>query len=197
MDFEKHLMQEYPALFCENKAGELECACGAWVPLGWQGIVLDLCASINSHVKGSYRTQLEVTSCMFYFWRTCIWLLNWSHQKFLKLFPQCNAYELNKTFYKFVEKFRQRYYKCCKYNKIYPPSVQIDQIKEKFGGLRFYYTGGDEQIRGMVYMAEYLCSKTCEVTGQPGTLCSRGGWLKTLSAEILEQQPYVGYIPLK
>ena len=34
------------------------------------------------------------------------------------------------------------------------PQVVVEQVKEKFGGLRFYYQGGDEQIHGMVRMAE-------------------------------------------
>ena len=34
------------------------------------------------------------------------------------------------------------------------PQVTLDQVKEKFGTLRFYYTGGDDYIRGMVTMAE-------------------------------------------
>jgi hypothetical protein len=59
------------------------------------------------------------------------------------------------------------------------PQVVVMQIKEKFGGLRFYYTGGDEHIRGMVTMAESWASHTCEQCGSPGTRRS-GGWLKTL-----------------
>ena len=40
--------------------------------------------------------------------------------------------------------------------------VVVSQIKEKFGGLRFYYEGGDEQVRGMVSMAESWAGKTCD-----------------------------------
>ena len=47
--------------------------------------------------------------------------------------------------------------------------VVADQVKEKFGTLRFYYTGGDETIEGMVSMAEGLTKKTCEDCGCPGT----------------------------
>ena len=32
--------------------------------------------------------------------------------------------------------------------------VTLDQVKSKFGGLRFYYTGGDDYISGMVSLAE-------------------------------------------
>jgi hypothetical protein len=59
------------------------------------------------------------------------------------------------------------------------PQVTVAQIKEKFGGLRFYYDGGDDVINGMVRMAETWASHACEECGAPGT--SRGGgWIKTL-----------------
>lgn len=59
------------------------------------------------------------------------------------------------------------------------PQVTVAQIKEKFGGLRFYYDGGDDYISGLVDMAESCASRICEECGAPGT--SRdGGWIKTL-----------------
>jgi hypothetical protein len=62
------------------------------------------------------------------------------------------------------------------------PQVTVAQIKEKFGGLRFYYTGGDEQIRGMVSMAESWAAHSCETCGSPGK-SREGGWIKTLCDE--------------
>ena len=57
--------------------------------------------------------------------------------------------------------------------------VTVAQIKEKFGGLRFYYDGGDDTINGMVRMAEAWADASCETCGAPGK--SRdGGWIKTL-----------------
>ena len=53
------------------------------------------------------------------------------------------------------------------------------QVKEKFGGLRFYYDGGDDQISGMVRMAESWAANTCETCGAPGK-SRNGGWIKTL-----------------
>lgn len=57
--------------------------------------------------------------------------------------------------------------------------VVVHQIKEKFGGLRFYYHGGDEQVSGMVRMAEVWAENACETCGSPATLRS-DGWLRTL-----------------
>jgi hypothetical protein len=60
--------------------------------------------------------------------------------------------------------------------------VVVTQIKEKFGGLRFYYDGGDDMIDGMVRMAEAWADHTCEECGKPGK-SRNGGWIKTLCDE--------------
>lgn len=62
------------------------------------------------------------------------------------------------------------------------PDVVVQQIKEKFGGLRFYYQGGNDMVDGMVRMAESWAARTCEECGKPGKSRS-GGWIKTLCDE--------------
>jgi hypothetical protein len=62
------------------------------------------------------------------------------------------------------------------------PQVKMRQIKEKFGGLRIYYDGGDDAIGGMVDMAEAIAEFTCEECGKPGRYRD-GGWIKTLCDE--------------
>ena len=59
------------------------------------------------------------------------------------------------------------------------PQVVVRQIKEKFGGLRFYYDGGDDEITGMVRMAESWADHTCETCGNKGER-RNGGWIRTL-----------------
>ena len=58
------------------------------------------------------------------------------------------------------------------------PQVTLDQVKEKFGTLRFYYTGGDDVIDGMVRMAESMSGVTCESCGNVGERRG-GGWVHT------------------
>ena len=58
------------------------------------------------------------------------------------------------------------------------PQVTLDQVKEKFGTLRFYYTGGDDVIDGMVRMAESMSGVTCEECGNVGER-KGGGWVHT------------------
>ena len=59
------------------------------------------------------------------------------------------------------------------------PQVIVEQIKEKFGGLRFYYQGGDEYISGLVSMAESWAGIACEECGGIGKRRG-GGWVRTL-----------------
>ena len=66
------------------------------------------------------------------------------------------------------------------------PQVVVAQIKEKFGGLRFYYDGGDDQIRGMVRMAEAWADVACEECGGIGKRRG-GGWIRNL-CDLHEQE---------
>jgi hypothetical protein len=67
------------------------------------------------------------------------------------------------------------------------PQVTVDQVKEKFGSLRFYFTGGDDYIRGMATMAESMSGVTCEQCGNPGSTLGRG-WLTTLCEKHAEER---------
>ena len=58
------------------------------------------------------------------------------------------------------------------------PQVVAEQVKEKYGTLRFYYRGGDDVIDGMVRMAEAMTAVTCDVCGVPGKLGGQG-WIST------------------
>ena len=55
----------------------------------------------------------------------------------------------------------------------------ISQIKEKFGGLRFYIGSGNNAIFDAIDRAEHKSYHICEECGEPGDLRG-GGWLKTL-----------------
>jgi hypothetical protein len=59
------------------------------------------------------------------------------------------------------------------------PQVTAQQVKEKFGGLRFYVSGGDDYTHGIISMAEQMSFMLCEECGAPG---ERGGngWISTL-----------------
>ena len=56
------------------------------------------------------------------------------------------------------------------------------QVKEKFGGLRFYVDNADDYTTGVIALAESMSYKTCETCGAPGKQTGRG-WIRTLCDE--------------
>ena len=59
---------------------------------------------------------------------------------------------------------------------------QVNQVKEKFGGLRFYVENLPEGAYEIIDKYENLSYKTCETCGKEGVL-RKGSWLKTLCDE--------------
>jgi hypothetical protein len=57
------------------------------------------------------------------------------------------------------------------------------QVKQKFGELRFYVNPHIPAVQRMINAVTEKSRQTCELTGQPGTKCSRQGYYRTLSVE--------------
>ena len=82
-------------------------------------------------------------------------------------------------------------------------SVEVVQVKEKFGGLRFYVGIGNvpEKFLSIAYMVnditeivESFSYITCEICGQFGGLSrSSTGWYKTLCEEHRKELDYTKY----
>ncbi|AXA56703.1 antitoxin Xre/MbcA/ParS toxin-binding domain-containing protein [Pseudomonas thivervalensis] len=53
------------------------------------------------------------------------------------------------------------------------------QVKEKFGGLRFYYRQGSGYATAAVELAEFLSPFICEICGAFGKTVSLFGWMQT------------------
>ena len=57
----------------------------------------------------------------------------------------------------------------------------VAQVKEKFGGLRFYIDGGCQEIYDAIDAAEKKSGTICEFCGQPAeTKSTFSGWLKCI-----------------
>jgi len=110
--------------------------------------------------------------------------------------------------------------------KYEPPTVIADQVKEKFGTLRFYYhldmgpafedqakkypktarsiiTAYSSYINGIIHMAETMSGHTCELTGLLGVMHTAGGpggWRKVLNVDFAKIDPWCvehHYLPLE
>ena len=64
------------------------------------------------------------------------------------------------------------------------PDYTITQVKEKFGGLRYYIETVKpefyEEVQTLINEAERKVSTLCEECGQPGVLRKDIGWMRTL-----------------
>lgn len=67
--------------------------------------------------------------------------------------------------------------------------VVADQVKEKFGSLSFYYSGGDKRIDGMVSLAENMSEYICEKCGSTKEVGQTKGWITTLCKECAKDSP--------
>lgn len=50
----------------------------------------------------------------------------------------------------------------------YKGEFRVTQVKEKYGGLRYYTSGHDEAVEAFISLAEYEAHRTCEDCGQDG-----------------------------
>ncbi len=75
----------------------------------------------------------------------------------------------------------------------------ITQVKEKFGGLRFYVSSATDEVHNYIDFAESMSFRVCEMCGAPGEPRS-DGWTKTLCdrhhrERHAESEPYVDPVP--
>lgn len=63
----------------------------------------------------------------------------------------------------------------------------VFQVKEKFGGLRFYASSCNEECRKLIDQAEHDSYHICEECGEPGKVY-RDGWWKTLCPKHAAEQ---------
>lgn len=91
--------------------------------------------------------------------------------------------------------------------KLYPERtveytpLEFLQIKEKFGYLRVYASGGDTYIRGIIDMTENMSGRICEFSGDKGKIryeridTETGktfpAWVKCMSDTVAQKEGYL------
>jgi hypothetical protein len=82
---------------------------------------------------------------------------------------------------------------CIKFSK-FGTEVVASQVKEKFGGLRFYIGGVPREHSDEIYKAideaEIESLKTCEYCGAPGRQTGKG-WIKTTCVQCDEKAKFI------
>ena len=74
------------------------------------------------------------------------------------------------------------------------PQVVASQVKEKFGGLRFYTNGVDEYQRGVIGLMETLSNSICEECGSINNVIQTKGWIKTICRPCLTKHRFLSQL---
>jgi hypothetical protein len=74
-----------------------------------------------------------------------------------------------------------------RYLQVKREQVTCLQMKEKFGGLRFYTNGNDEVVDGMIIMATNVCAHTCESCSTSDDIGLTTGWISVRCKKCAEE----------
>jgi hypothetical protein len=167
-ELDNKLCAKYPKIFRDRNA-PMNQTCMCWGfehGDGWYNIIDMMCANIQHHINWTRKQRLNAL------------LYNRALSRAIK--GDLGTYSrLDKWQQKWIDdalgdpepQLKQVPEAC--------PQVVASQVKEKFGTLRFYYSGGDEYISGIEAMADSMSAVTCETCGAPGKP-RKGGWIQTL-----------------
>ena len=88
-----------------------------------------------------------------------------------------------------IENYMENERDRAKYDKNYKPCEQIEaiQVKEKFGGLRFYTNHEPNHITGAIRMAEHMSYCICEVCGSTDKVTQTNDWVSRLCIKCVEE----------
>jgi len=108
------------------------------------------------------------------------------------IMPIVFGFECGNGWYWLLSNLMETIYSYCENNEKEIPN--ITQIKEKYGGLRFYYEGGDDKIDGMVWLAEHLSYEICETCGTTENVHQTEGWIYTICDNCKKEKKKFSYI---
>lgn len=174
--FDEKMCADFPKIFCGRNAPMTEtCMCwGFETGSGWQNIIHQLCLTIQRHIdQTEENTQWDIKHN-----EKIASMKAGDFTAFDRDTASWNPDHREKTRAEMLAQEPRKLTDTV-------PQVVATQIKEKFGTLRFYYTGGDDYIDGLVRMAESMSAVTCETCGNPGERHG-GGWVTTLCKEHAE-----------
>lgn len=170
-ELEEKLFKKYPKLFCGKDKPITEnlmffgFECGD----GWYWLVDNLCDSIQGYVdsrNGSIRIRKKAVAeaiAEFTSWQK-LWY------KIRRFFHIGNINHLLEN------------------NEEEEWQVEAFQVKEKFGGLRFYINYGDDYVYGMIRIAEVMSKGICEMCGTTKNVTDdKTGWIKFLCPKCHKQ----------
>lgn len=158
---QRKLFKKYPKIFRQKDLPMSEtCMCwGVCCGDGWLVLIDNLCSAIQSHIDNNNQKVVKKAECK---------TVKYTEEDDSLLVDELESAIPEKE--ELVDSITQ---------------VEAVQVKEKFGGLRFYYDGGDELIAGMVSFAEHMSYSTCEYCGSTNKVTQTSGWITSLCSKCM------------
>jgi len=100
------------------------------------------------------------------------------------MMPMVFGFECNDGWFTIIDTLMGLIQNHIKWNK--DMKINLTQVKEKYGGLCFYYQGGGDEIYGMVRMAEAMSYRTCEFCGTNKNIGHTTGWIFTICKDCFD-----------
>jgi hypothetical protein len=97
----------------------------------------------------------------------------------------CFGFEINDGWLPLIEQLSYDIEQALKKD---PCEFQVTQVKEKYGGLRFYYFGGNDEISKLVDKAEDESYKICEKCGSGDNVTQTKGWIVSLCKRCMSER---------
>ncbi len=167
LELQHKIFNTYPKLFDtyhSKSSGIMPIKFGIETNDGWYVIIDSLFELIDHYIKNKIKYPKKVIKSNFWKWWFNI---------------------VDKMPYKYGKKFNGIKTKI-KMKTLPVPTIDIIQIKEKFGGLRIYFNGGDDNINGMIEMAIEIANNTCEICGSTENVGMTQGWYVTCCKSCFE-----------
>lgn len=169
-ELDKQLCEKYPKIFAQRNLPMTQTAmCWGFPGDGWYWLIDNLCELIQSKIDN----QIERNERDTLYNEVIKDAKNGNFDKFYEYYQSFGEDFLVDKRLKIVTE---------EPTEIFPVyQVEAVQVKEKFGGLRFYIDGGSDEIFTMIHMAEHLSYGICEQCGATKNVTqNETGWISTL-----------------
>ena len=192
---QEELYKKYPKIFGDkDKSPKETCMCwGIDCSDGWYDLIDRLCSHLQFNtdtnnttyiIKNKFHSFISKTLDKFYSWLPKDYTLKNNNFKTLKYIP------IYHQFKKFIWNLRKKTWNFerveIKTNKY--TQVVASQVKEKFGGLRFYVNSASSEQHAVISFVENLSYHTCEECGSNKEVTQTTGWIKTLCSDCLVKE---------
>ena len=170
------LCAKYPKIFA-GRHGDMRDTAMCWgfeCRNGWYWVIDELCALIQNHIDNMERNRDAAIRYNEIIAQACV-------GNYIPFFEYYRSFDKDYVAEKLLKIATEEPRKV---EKVW--QVEAVQVKEKFGGLRFYVNGADETANAYIDFAESLSFRVCEYCGSTKDVSqTKTGWIKTLCQECM------------